>query len=176
LSDIDPLVDIAQLTTGDSFLDCTLGLGSDAIVASVAVGKLGTVIGLEQSKVISYLVKKGLKNWSGEQTLLEQAMRRINVCHIDHLSYLKKLKDHSIEVVYFDPMFSESIISSNGIHALKTHALYNNQLVESVKEAKRVAKKRVIMKDHYRSKRFEELGFTREIRPSSKQHYGYIEV
>lgn len=39
----------AGLSEGDTFLDCTLGLGSDAIIASMAVGETGSVIGIEKT-------------------------------------------------------------------------------------------------------------------------------
>lgn len=44
----DPLIEAAQLKPGDSFLDCTLGLGSDAITASCATGANGKVAGIEK--------------------------------------------------------------------------------------------------------------------------------
>ena len=37
--EIDPLIEVAQLKVGDDFLDCTLGLGSDSIIASFVVGR-----------------------------------------------------------------------------------------------------------------------------------------
>lgn len=40
----DPLIEATELRPGDSFLDCTLGLGSDAITASMRVGPNGRVI------------------------------------------------------------------------------------------------------------------------------------
>lgn len=52
-----------RITRGDSFLDCTLGLASDAILASLAVGKSGQVIGLEKNKLVSLLVETGLQTW-----------------------------------------------------------------------------------------------------------------
>lgn len=40
--EMDPLVEVAQLKRGDSFLDCTLGLASDSIIASFITGDSGT--------------------------------------------------------------------------------------------------------------------------------------
>ena len=39
----DPMIEAAQLRLGDSFLDCTLGLASDSIVAASSVGETGKV-------------------------------------------------------------------------------------------------------------------------------------
>ena len=58
----DPLVEVCQLDKGMSFLDCTLGLGSDSIVASFAVGDSGKVTSIEQKEVIAFIVQEGLKN------------------------------------------------------------------------------------------------------------------
>ncbi|MFZ7944193.1 hypothetical protein [Neobacillus sp. 19] len=63
----DPFADAAQLTEGMTILDCTLGLASDAIVASFLVGKGGHVTGLEGHKYLAYIVQEGLKvlgSWS----------------------------------------------------------------------------------------------------------------
>jgi len=43
--DNDIMVQACQLQPGDSFLDCTLGLAADAIVASFVVGDEGRVLG-----------------------------------------------------------------------------------------------------------------------------------
>jgi 16S rRNA (guanine1516-N2)-methyltransferase len=42
-------------------------------------------------------------------------------------------------------------------------------------EALRVAKKRVVLKAHYRSPLFERYGFQRMTRPNIKFHYGVVE-
>lgn len=45
----EPMLRAAGLSEGDAFLDCTLGLGSDAIIASMAVGETGSVVGIEKT-------------------------------------------------------------------------------------------------------------------------------
>lgn len=45
----EPMLRAAYLSEGDTFLDCTLGLGSDAIIASMAVGETGSVVGIEKT-------------------------------------------------------------------------------------------------------------------------------
>ncbi|MGD7045367.1 class I SAM-dependent methyltransferase [Jeotgalibacillus proteolyticus] len=173
----DPLINAAGLQKGNSFLDCTLGLGADSIVASYIVGEEGSVTGVEKNPVIGYLVQQGLTHWRTTNPQLERSMKRIKVHIADHVSYLKTLEDRSVDVIYFDPMFSSSISESSGIEPLRRYAEYDEEsLHESVEEAKRAAKKRVVFKDHYSSPRFETFGFKVQVRPSSKQQYGVINL
>ncbi|MDG5470577.1 class I SAM-dependent methyltransferase [Jeotgalibacillus sp. ET6] len=173
----DPFINAAGLQKGNSFLDCTLGLGADSIVASYITGEEGSVTGIEKNPMIGYLVRQGLTHWHTPNPQLEKSMKRINVHIADHLSYLKTLKDRSVDVIYFDPMFSSSISESSGIEPLRRYAEYDEEsLLESIEVAKRAAKKRVVFKDHYSSPRFETFGFKVDVRPSSKQQYGIINV
>ncbi|HSN15604.1 MAG TPA: hypothetical protein VLT61_13305, partial [Anaeromyxobacteraceae bacterium] len=48
-ADRDPFFEAADLRPGDAVLDCTLGLGADALVAAVATGPAGRVVGIEGS-------------------------------------------------------------------------------------------------------------------------------
>ncbi|WP_059170879.1 class I SAM-dependent methyltransferase [Bacillus sp. FJAT-27445] len=171
----DPLIEAAGLKEGDSFLDCTLGLASDSIVASYFVGEGGSVTGVEGNKFLGYIVKKGLKSWQSEVDLLDAAMRRVQVVHNDALPYLKSQSDDSVDCVYFDPMFEISIDESVGINALRHFALHGGIGGEEFNEALRVARKRVVLKDHYLSPRFEAFGFKTARRKTAKFHYGYIE-
>ena len=171
----DPLVEISELQEGKRFLDCTLGLGSDSIVASIVVGSTGNVIGIEGNKYSAYLLREGLAGWNSGQSEMDDAMKRIEVIHSDYLDYLKTCSDNSFDVVYFDPMFEEEI-DSNGIQGLKQFALRTQLEISVIEEAKRVASEKVIMKDHWKSNRFQELGFTVHKRKSAKFHFGVIEI
>jgi hypothetical protein len=44
-----------------------------------------------------------------------------------------------------------------------------------VEQAVRVSKHRVLLQDHYKSKRFEKYGFHVFRRKSAKFHFGYLE-
>ncbi|MGG1574062.1 class I SAM-dependent methyltransferase [Fictibacillus sp. NRS-1165] len=171
----DPLLSAAALDKGMTLLDCTAGLASDAIVCSLAVGSEGKIVGIEKNRYIAFLVESGLCTWESGLPEMDAAMRRITILNEDHFSYLKKLPDNSFDVVYFDPMFEESI-DSPGLKGLKGMASYVPMTEETIKEAKRVATKRIVLKDHFRSSRFEEFGFTVIKRPSSKFHYAVIEL
>jgi len=172
----DTFIEATNLSYGQSLLDCTLGLASDSITASFVVGDLGQVVGIEESKVISFLVQTGLKMWETDFHELNQAMRRISVNHCDHLTFLKNQPDNSFDVVYFDPMFDEEIMTSNGINTIRPIASYQPITNETVQEAKRVANKRVVLKDHYKSRRFEQFNFHVLRRKTAKFHYGVIKL
>ena len=90
------------------------------------------------------------------------------------LDYLKQQYNDSVDVVYFDPMFEETIDASTGLQSIQRMADYSGLTNELIEEAKRVAKKRVVLKAHFRSPMFETYGFMRCIRPSSTSHFGVI--
>ncbi|WLR56640.1 class I SAM-dependent methyltransferase [Mesobacillus subterraneus] len=171
----DPLLDAGKLQEGKNFLDCSLGLGSDSIVASFIVGESGSVTGIEARQELAYLVKTGLKSWDSGYEALNNAMGKIKVINGYSLEFLKAQEDKSFDCVYFDPMFDESILESDGIRSLSHFAVYDGLTEEVIQQAIRVARERVVLKDHFKSKRFEEFGFNVYRRKSSKFHFGTIE-
>jgi 16S rRNA G966 N2-methylase RsmD len=172
----EPLIWTSQLKEGMSFLDCTLGLASDSIIASIAVGAGGTVTGIEGNPLLYLLAKEGLATFSSGNEQFDHAMRRINVERGDHFTFLQKAETNSFDVVYFDPMFSESVDTSNGINAIRGMALYTELSQAVISEAKRVARQRVILKDHWKSERFAKLGFIQHKRKTALFHYGTMEL
>jgi 16S rRNA G966 N2-methylase RsmD len=171
----DPFIDAAKLQEGMSFLDCSLGLGSDSIVASFVVGESGSVTGIEARPELAYLVKNGLKAWDSGYEAINKAMDKINVMQGYSIEYLKAQEDNSVDCVYFDPMFDESILESDGIRVLTHFAVYDGLSKEVIEHAYRVARKRVVMKDHFKSSRFDEYGFNVYRRKTAKFHFGVIE-
>lgn len=172
----DPFCEACNLEEGDAFLDCTLGLASDSIVASFVVGEKGYVKGIEASQSLAYIVKQGLQQWDTGVSALDDAMERIVVTTKDHLDYLRRCPDKSYDVIYFDPMFEETIEESIGLLPLKSLANYSSLEIDTINEAKRVGKKRIVLKDHWKSSRFKLFGFNVMIRKSAKFHYGVIEI
>ncbi|MBS4215948.1 class I SAM-dependent methyltransferase [Neobacillus rhizophilus] len=171
----DPFAVAAKLEKGMNVLDCTLGLAGDAIVAGLLVGSEGKVTGLEGQKFLAYVVKAGLQSWDSGILEMNQAMKRITVINSTAYDYLKLQAEASVDCVYFDPMFEESIKESEGIKALGQFAIYEELGMETINEAVRVAKHRVVLKDHYKSSRFEKYGFQVIKRQTAKFHYGFIE-
>ncbi|WP_433742728.1 class I SAM-dependent methyltransferase [Falsibacillus pallidus] len=171
----DPLIEVMELEAGMKVLDCTLGLASDSIVMSFAAGEDGKITGLEGNPYVAYIVASGLHSWKSGIPELDAAMKRIEVISSSHLEYLKSCEDGSFDIVYLDPMFEESIKESEGINALRDWAVYTELSDEVVEEAKRVAAKKVILKEHFRSPLFNKYGFRQIIRKSSKFHFGVLD-
>lgn len=170
----DPLLELAGIRPGDRIIDCTAGLGSDAIVFSYASGEEGAVTALESAKVPSFLLQQGLSVYDSDVPGLNEAMRRIRVLRTDHLTFLKQQPDHSAEVVYFDPMFRKPITESSSIKAIRGIADDRALSAEAIQEAVRVARRAVVLKEHRDSEEFERLGFTEMYRSSTKIAYGVI--
>jgi 16S rRNA G966 N2-methylase RsmD len=172
----DPFLEAARIEKGMSILDCTLGMASDSIVASHAIGKSGKVIGLEANEYVAFLIKEGLAVWNSPIMEMDAAMKRIEVVNTNFKTFLASMDSNSFDCVYFDPMFEEAITSSNGIQPLRKWAEYTSITEEVLFHAKRVAKERIILKAHFRTPLFEQFGFDVIKRPSSKFHYGVIKI
>ena len=172
----DPLVAIGRLSEGMRVLDCTLGLGADAIVMSHAVGETGHVTGLESRMETAYVVKEGLQRWTESYAPITEAMRRIDVQMQHHLKFLKDCPDDSFDVIYFDPMFEQTVVESTHLDPLRTLANYEPLSSVAIEQARRVARTCIVLKAHYESPLFEQYGFKRLRRKTSKLHYGVIEL
>jgi Putative SAM-dependent methyltransferase len=172
----DPMVEAAGLQQGMSFLDCTLGLASDSIIASHIVGPEGSIKGMEANKYIATIIAEGLKNWTSPLAELNEAMKRVEVSQGNFEHKLREYADQSMDVVYFDPMFEEGLTDSTGINPIRNWASYTRLTKEVIAEAKRVARYKVVMKNHYQSPLFEEHGFEVIKRPSAKFHFGVIKL
>ncbi|WP_245796327.1 class I SAM-dependent methyltransferase [Domibacillus antri] len=170
----DAFVEACGLEPGMSFLDCTMGPAVDSMTASYAVGVKGRVESIEASEAVARIVEEGLGKWTEGPADLIEAMRRIHVKTADYHTYLQTVPDDSFDVVYFDPMFEETI-DSDGIAPLRSFASYADLTMDAVNEAKRIARKRVVLKDHFRSQRFAAFGFQQHIRKTAKFHFGTIE-
>lgn len=155
----DRLIDALKISEGAKVLDCTLGLGSDAIVESFVAGNSGKVVALEKNLLVAEVVRHGLKNFSDDSPHILQAMRRIEVINTDCGDFLKTCAENSFDVVYFDPMFRRPVHKSSGISTLRPLADNRPLNEEIIREACRVAKNRVVMKEHSGSSEFERLGF-----------------
>ena len=75
------------------------------------------------------------------------------------MTYLREQQDDSYDVVYFDPMFRRPLHESAGMDALRARADMRALTHETVAEARRVARRRVVMKERRESGEFERLGF-----------------
>ena len=158
--EVDPMVKAMELQPGERVLDCTLGLGADAIVASHCVGSEGQVIGVENVPVIAAIVARGLGEFCSDLRLLNDAMRKVQVICMDHLDFLRTQLAQSFDVVYFDPMFTTPLYQSRPLLPLRKLADHQPLQPKTVAEAIRVARHRVVVKSKRGSTLLQELGIT----------------
>lgn len=155
----DRLIEISGVENGDTVLDCTMGLATDSIIFSYAVGEKGKVITTESELIPYILARDGLKSYNSGIKEINEAMRRVEVIHINHLDFMKNLPDKSIDIVYFDPMF-RTPTDTVALNPLRNLANKSSIRKEAVIEAKRIARKKVILKEQVKSGEFERLGFS----------------
>lgn len=173
----DHMVSAMSLQAGMSVLDCTLGLATDAIVASFIVGHTGTVFGLETSPIVAFIADYGLRHFVTDEQDITTALRRIDVKHTHSYKYLTTLADKSYDIVYFDPMFRHPIHSSSNVKPLRYLADNSPLTKNTLTEACRVAKQRVVVKESRKSNEFKRLGIHSTYGGKySSVHYGVIEI
>lgn len=172
----DPLIEAAQLQAGDRFLDCTLGLASDSIIASFITGDNGQVTGVEADPDVAFITAKGLRTFPTDSVQLAEAMGRIEVKHSEAVDFLRQQDDSSWDIVYIDPMFHAPIVESSNFAPLRQVGVHYSLHDEWVGQALRVSKRRVVVKDHFDSPVFERFTMNRIIRPNTKFHFGFIEI
>jgi 16S rRNA G966 N2-methylase RsmD len=155
----DQMIKALDPSPGSTILDCTLGLGSDAIVASF-INDTGEVTGIECSPILSLIVREGLAGYSrGVSQGLKKAMRRITVKCANYNDYLKNLPDRSVDIVYFDPMFRNPGKKSSAMEAMRPLTDKSPLSRDAIEEALRVARRRVVIKETSSSAEFARLGF-----------------
>lgn len=172
----DPMLEAAKFQKGDSVLDCTAGLGTDSLVFAVAAGGEGHVTACESSHTLYTILLEGMRYYRSGNGRVDEALRSIQVKHSNHLELLRSMSDNSVDVVYFDPMFREPVMDSSAIRPLRRYANSAPLALESISEAKRVARKTVVMKEKRDSGEFARLGFSTVNRAHSKTVYGVIEL
>ncbi len=153
-TDRDPFLEAAGVRPGDAVLDATLGLGADALVAAAACGPDGRVVALEGSPVLAAWVAEGLKRLDVEPA------RRIEVRAVEHLAALTALPSRSFDVVAFDPMFRHARPQPGGFDLVRALADARQLAAEAVAEARRVARRWVVVKDGAPGWDLSRLGLT----------------
>lgn len=172
----EPFLEATNLQGGDRIVDCTMGFGADALMASLQVGDEGKIIGLEKSAIPAFLFQQSQHIADLEHKELNAALRRIEFHHQDSLLYLTTLPDNSVDVIYFDPLFDQTIEESTNFASHKFIASKDQLSEEWIREAKRVATKRLVLKAHFKSPLFKLYGFKQLRRKSAKFHFGVLEL
>lgn len=137
----DSFLEAARLRPGDALLDCTLGLGADALVAAVAVGPGGRVTGLESSPALAAWAGEGFARLPGE------AASRVEVIAADHGPWLDAAPERSVDVVVFDPMFRHPRAAAPGFDLLRQLGDPRPLSRTALDRARRVARRGVLVKD-----------------------------
>jgi SAM-dependent methyltransferase len=140
--EVDPLAAAAGLRKGDRVLDATLGLGGDALVAAHATGE--RVLGLERNGVLAAFTQAGLRRL---QKHGRDPGRLIDVRRADHRDFLRAQPDGSFDVVLLDPMFRSAGDAGPLFDLLRAHAEHAPLDPETLREARRVARRGVLVKD-----------------------------
>ena len=106
------------------------------------------IIALEKSFPVYAVGRDGLRSMQvPESPALTAALRRIHLLHADVSDYLKKQPDNRFDVIYFDFMFHHTVSQTNNLAELRTFAAQTGLDELLWEEAKRVAKKRIIVKN-----------------------------
>lgn len=154
----DKISGVLDISPGDTVLDCTCGMASDATVISYLVGEDGTVMALEASPLLAVIVKHSLGSFRYKNDLVTRAMRRIVVENATYQNILPKMASRSWDIVYFDPMFTTSIQGNQSFNLVRMLGSYQPLQSEHIEEALRVAKRCVVVKDRAPGRRLVELG------------------
>ncbi len=146
----DVLLKLTELRAGDTVLDGTLGLGADALVCGHVVGPTGKVIAVEASLPMYALVSRGLKSLPNSNVF--------DVRHGQALDVMRSLEDQSVDCVVLDPMFDTPKKSTPPFELLRQFADHRPLERATIDEARRIARRWVVVKAGRHTREFERLG------------------
>ncbi|MEE2756710.1 MAG: class I SAM-dependent methyltransferase [Myxococcota bacterium] len=137
---VDALRKVLALKTGDQLLDCTLGMGHDAL-AALDAGAVVTALEV-QAPMILYTMT-GLSRFAPTLT------KRLHVRCCDYRSFLESAKADSFDHVYLDPMFPRAKTEKANVTwaLLRTFTQPEKRLdKDTIRNAVRVARRSVVFK------------------------------
>ena len=153
----DPLIRAGDLRTGDTVIDCTYGLGRDAVVAAHIVGATGSLTALEASPALFYMAdeNKPLAEFDGA---VDIEAARVTMVHADAREWLETQPAQSADIVLIDPMFDNPKSSDASFGLLR--AVANDSPLDRiwVERAQRVARRWVVVKSGNWFPWFDEIG------------------
>jgi len=171
----DNMVEACGLRAGDSFLDATAGQLSDALVAAHVVGPEGRVTAIEASPLL-HAVSSGRPVRTGDKDgRVDALLGTIDVVLGEHTEVLRGRPDGSADVVYFDPMFRRPQKSAGSFDVLRALAHAAPLTQEAVAQARRVARRRVVVMDASGGAELERLGLT-VVHTGQRKRYGVIDL
>jgi 16S rRNA (guanine1516-N2)-methyltransferase len=141
-----PLVRAAGLRRGDRVLDSSLGLGTDAAFLSRLTGR--TVVAVEAVAGVALMTAEGLAR-AGED---------VAVVHADGTTFLAGLPEGAVDVVQGDPMFPPGGGRTDSLAGLRLVARQAPMDRDWLVQARRVARRCVVMRDVHDGDLLERLG------------------
>lgn len=158
-------------------LDCTFGQAGDSSTMSWFLTGRGRVTALEKSPILYEVGRAGIAGYEDKDESLTDAVRRIHLIHADYREYLAGCQDGAYDVIYFDPMFRHPVKRrENDMEGFRAAAVYDSLTVEILREALRVCRRKVIVKERPFAGIFSDPIFT-DVRMKRGQStaYGVIE-
>jgi len=172
----DAMLRAMGLQPGDGVLDCTLGRATDALVAAWKAGPEGRIVGIEKSRLLAELTIHGLAHYVDPSRELTALLRHIEAHCGDYSVVLPTLPDDAFEVVYFDPIFDQPLEASQAMAPLRELADASPLAPAAVAEARRVARRCVVIKQRRGSALWEQIPVDETIAGGiAKVEYGVIE-
>jgi len=99
------------------------------------------------------------------------------VINADHNQFLAQQASNSFDVVYFDPMFRQPLMSSQPLSPLRNLADPRPLSLDTIEEACRVARTRVVVKERSDGEEFRRLGIETILSTAGhKLAYGVINI
>lgn len=154
--EVDPLVRAAGLKAGERVLDATLGLAGDALVAAQATG-VG-VVGIEANPALAAVAQAALRRVP-ERDLGVAGL--VEVRAQDHAQALRAMAARSFDVVVFDPMFRRPGAAAPGFDLVRALGEPGALRAEDLAQARRVARRGVVVKDGWPGAELVRLGLER---------------
>jgi hypothetical protein len=157
-------------------LDATLGYASEAILCAHAVGESGVVHGIE---AVPEIGRDGPRRAANRHDRPQGAERR-HAARPGRASgrpsrLPERCSDNSYDVVCFDPFFDIVLEGQQQIAPLRHFGHHGPLLPEALAEARRVARRRVLVKAARWSDTLDQLGIAERIESSSgKVAYGIV--
>jgi hypothetical protein len=148
----EPLVQLAELKPGDTVLDGTLGLARDALVMAAAGARID---GLEGRPLIAAFCEAGLRVVGGAAG---EVASRVSVRLGQSPQAMGALEARSYDVVYLDPMFGDEVAMPPEYELFRSIADPTPMDRDVVHQARRLARRAVILKDGPRGNALKTLG------------------
>lgn len=152
----DVLVRLCELKAGDSLFDGTFGLGADSLVCARVVGPTGRVIATEASKVLFLLAREGLAHPKWREWC--EGSARIELHHATAVDQLRSMADGSVDCVILDPMFEVPKAANPTFEFMRRFAVHEPLGLDTIDEARRVARRWVVVKGGRFGKELKRLG------------------